>query len=373
MCLFSDYITLCIHNIDSATEINRSMDKVLSIVVPTYNMEKYLDRCLSSLLVDDDKLSLFEVLVIIDGATDRSAEIALSYQSKYPDVFRVIEKENGNYGSCINRGLAEATGKYIKILDADDSYDQIAFAGFLSLLKSTDADCVISDMTMVKETGECVKLFTFNLPADGSTFPLSELAGDASSVWMHCVCYRTDNLRRIGYHQSEGISYTDQEWICIPMSTVETLTYYPHSVYNYLVGRDGQTVAPSVWLRKFTEEITGVEVMMRERSKLYMTFSKDALKYVDGRISHRIKTIYYAYFFLFDNMIHEDKMADLDVSLQDYDKLLYDDLGSSIVMFKFFHYLNLWRKHGRRHTPIMLAVRKMFRIKNSNVECFFIR
>ena len=86
------------------------MAKILTVVIPTYNMEKYLDRCLTSLIVtNNDLLERLEVLVVIDGAKDRSSEIAHSYQIRYPQTFIVIDKENGNYGSCVNRGVAEAT------------------------------------------------------------------------------------------------------------------------------------------------------------------------------------------------------------------------------------------------------------------------
>ena len=108
------------------------MDKILTIVIPTYNMEKYLDKCLTSLLFNDkDLLKQLEVLVVIDGSKDRSSLIAHSYEKKYPETFRVIDKENGTYVSCIKRGLKEATGKYIKILDADDSFDTTNLRSFI--------------------------------------------------------------------------------------------------------------------------------------------------------------------------------------------------------------------------------------------------
>ena len=133
------------------------MDKILTIVIPTYNMEKYLDKCLTSLIVGDFELMRrLEVLVVIDGAKDRSSEIAHSYENKYPDTFRVIDKENGNYGSCINRGLKEATGKYIKVLDADDSYNSSAFQRYLNALKTLDVDLVINNYTIVNECGQAV-------------------------------------------------------------------------------------------------------------------------------------------------------------------------------------------------------------------------
>ena len=98
------------------------MDKLLTIVIPSYNMEKYLDRCLSSLIVSDEKMQCLEVLVINDGSKDRTSEIAHTYEERFPGTFRVVDKENGHYGSCVNRGLKEARGTFIKVLDADDYF-----------------------------------------------------------------------------------------------------------------------------------------------------------------------------------------------------------------------------------------------------------
>ena len=96
------------------------MDKILTVIVPAYNMEQYLAYCLDSLCISQHQNDI-EVLVINDGSKDATSIIAHDYERKLPQVFKVIDKENGNYGSCVNRGLAEACGKYIKVLDADDS------------------------------------------------------------------------------------------------------------------------------------------------------------------------------------------------------------------------------------------------------------
>ena len=77
-------------------------------------MEKYLRRWLDSLIIDEEGMKQLEVLDINDGSKDSSSQIAHEYQDKYPDTYRVIDKENGNYGSCINRGLKEATRKYVE-------------------------------------------------------------------------------------------------------------------------------------------------------------------------------------------------------------------------------------------------------------------
>ena len=133
------------------------MDKTLTIVVPTYNMEKYLEKCLSSLIINDKELlKCLEVLVVIDGATDGSCEIAHSFEKECPETFRVIEKENGNYGSCVNRGLKEASGKYIKILDADDWFNTEAFEKYLRRLQNIDVDLVLNDFCRINANGEVI-------------------------------------------------------------------------------------------------------------------------------------------------------------------------------------------------------------------------
>ena len=88
------------------------MSKLLTIVIPTYNMEAYLNRCLDSLLVSDEQMKLLEVLVINDGSKDNSSAIAHEYEAKYPNTFRVIDKENGGHGSTINAGIKKARGKW---------------------------------------------------------------------------------------------------------------------------------------------------------------------------------------------------------------------------------------------------------------------
>ena len=118
------------------------MNKILSIIIPTYNMEKYLRKCLDSLIVSNENMELLEVLVVNDGSKDTSLQIAQEYDIKYPQTFRVIDKENGNYGSCVNRGLKEAVGKYVKVLDADDYFDTFEFEKAIDFLKQNDYDLV---------------------------------------------------------------------------------------------------------------------------------------------------------------------------------------------------------------------------------------
>lgn len=93
--------------------------KILTVTVPMYNVESYIDQCLKSFVVPGAEEKL-EVLVVNDGSPDHSRDIAQKYTEKYPSIFRIIDKENGGHGSTINRGIEEAKGKYFKVVDGDD-------------------------------------------------------------------------------------------------------------------------------------------------------------------------------------------------------------------------------------------------------------
>lgn len=222
------------------------MQKLLTIVVPTYNMQDYLNRCLDSLVVSSELMQQLEVLVINDGSKDNSSAIAHEYEARYPETFRVIDKENGNYGSCVNRGLAEAEGKYIKILDADDWFDVAEFERFFFKLGDVDVDLVLTPFETVDDKGEVLSVRRQDLE-EGACFDFNSFPQERISRYsMHMVTYRTELLRSVGYRQTEGISYTDTEWTHIPQYSIGKFVYYPYVVYKYFMGREGQTMDPSV-------------------------------------------------------------------------------------------------------------------------------
>ena len=203
-------------------------------------MENYLESCLNSLLTDN--MSLIEVLVINDGSKDSSYDIAHRYETKYPEVFVVIDKGNGNYGSCVNVGLKKAKGKYIKILDADDCFNTRVFEAYLNAIKECDTDMVISDY--VKVYPEIETIVSCDIP-ENKIVNFRELCKNNNiwNLWMHNVAYKRELLLGIDYKQTEGISYTDQEWIFRPFTEVRTAIYFKLPLYRYTLGREGQTMS----------------------------------------------------------------------------------------------------------------------------------
>lgn len=220
------------------------MNKLLTVVIPTYNMEKYLHKCLTSLIIENHELfDMLEVLVVIDGATDNSSTIAHGFEKEYPAVFKVIDKPNGHYGSCVNAGLKEANGKYFKILDADDWYDNNSLVDTLKALKRINTDAVFTYFSLVYEDGrEKVLNGDGGLPVN-TEISLEDLELPRLYQEMHGLMFLTQLLKDINYKQTEGICYTDTEFVYYPLMSSKTITILPYDLYQYRIGRDEQTVS----------------------------------------------------------------------------------------------------------------------------------
>lgn len=243
--------------------------RLLSIIVPSFNMEAYLPKCLGSLIVDDKKmLHKLDVIVVNDGSKDRTSEIAHKFEANYPGVFRVIDKPNGNYGSCINAALKQLRGKFVKVLDADDEYDSDGLSRFLTILDMTEADLVLTDWVDVYPQGQVVKR-RHSLPAH-ELLATSEFLKKSKIPFHAGITYRTNVFERFNYSQAEGISYTDLEWDVLPLTVVKSVIYVPESVYRYTAVREGQssgskTQCKNLWmiLKMYLDLVRQYEVQRR--------------------------------------------------------------------------------------------------------------
>lgn len=104
--------------------------KILSVVVPCYNSEAYMENCIHSLLTGGTEV---EIIIVDDGSMDRTAVIAYKYGADYPDVVKVIHQENGGHGEAVNTGLRHATGLFFKVVDSDD---WVSISAFKEMMKT---------------------------------------------------------------------------------------------------------------------------------------------------------------------------------------------------------------------------------------------
>ena len=106
--------------------------KLLSIAIPCYNSEAYMEKCIESLLKGGEEV---EILVVNDGSSDRTAEITDAYAEKYPTIIKAIHQENGGHGEAVNAGIRNATGLYFKVVDSDDWVNEEAYKQILKTLE----------------------------------------------------------------------------------------------------------------------------------------------------------------------------------------------------------------------------------------------
>lgn len=116
----------------------------VSVIIPVYNVEKYLKKCLDSLV--NQTLKEVEIIVVNDGSPDNSQKIIDKYVKKYPKLIKSFIKENGGQGTARNLGLKYAKGEYISFVDSDDWLDVTALESMYNLAKKDDSDIVICDM-----------------------------------------------------------------------------------------------------------------------------------------------------------------------------------------------------------------------------------
>ncbi|MBS6460056.1 MAG: glycosyltransferase family 2 protein [Alistipes sp.] len=232
--------------------------KLLSIIIPTYNMESLLPQCLDSIL-QTPSLAAVEAVVVNDGSRDASLRIARDYESRNPDVIRVIDKPNGNYGSTINAALPVVRGEYVRILDADDCFDGGLLADYIAFLhRNAGTDMIVSPFIEVRRRSERrvgYDIYSRRLYDCDRRYDMERVLADGTIRFfmMHSVSYRTELLRGMNYRQSEGISYTDQEWVFYPLFKVATVAFADIPLYRYNLAREGQTMDAAVQLRSIAQ------------------------------------------------------------------------------------------------------------------------
>lgn len=216
-------------------------DKVLTISIASYNSEKYILETVGSLIMDSKRMDELEIIIVNDGSKDRTSEIAHGLAGKYPDSIRVIDKENGGYGSTINASLRMATGKYYKLLDGDDWYDTGALSAFLGYLENAESDLVITPYTEVRHEKRTVIDNHAEIPEKAVSFDQIQIENPLFA--MHEITIRTERLKAVEKSIAEHCFYTDSEFVFYCLAASGTVSRFETPVYDYRLGVEGQSVS----------------------------------------------------------------------------------------------------------------------------------
>lgn len=324
--------------------------KLLSIAIPCYNSENYMRKCIESLLVGGEDV---EILIVNDGSTDHTAEIAEEYATNYPSIVKAIHKENGGHGSAVNTGLKYANGLYFKVVDSDDWVKKEAYLQILDKLRELVGgdrvlDMFISNFVYEKEGERRKKVmhYKYILPRDEMfTWEDCRHFKKGHYILMHSVIFRTKMLREYGLVLPEHTFYVDNLYVFEPLPHVVNMYYMDVNFYRYYIGRQDQSVNETVMIGRIDQQLrvnrlmidylvdNKTEIMKNKRLYQYMRNYLEIIMTVSSVLLIRSGT-----------SEHLDMKKALWQYLEDKDKRLYFYMRRGIMG----NTMNLPGKGGRK-------------------------
>lgn len=241
--------------------------KYISFAIPSYNSEDYMSHAVESILTGGEDV---EIIIVNDGSQDRTLQIAREYKKKYPGIVKVVDKENGGHGDAVNSGLANATGKYFKVVDSDDWVDEEALHSIIALLKDLERedkeiDMLVSNYVYEKAGAahkKCIhyrnvlpqnEIFTWD---DIGRFHLDQY------ILMHSVIYRTSMLKLSQMTLPKHTFYVDNIYVYYPLPFVRKIYYMDVDFYRYFIGREDQSVNEKVMISRVDQQIFVTKTMI---------------------------------------------------------------------------------------------------------------
>ncbi|WP_312288241.1 glycosyltransferase family 2 protein [Chryseobacterium gleum] len=210
----------------------------VSIIVPVYNVENYLAKCLDSLV--KQSLPDIEILIVNDGSKDNSEKIIEGYAQKYPEKIKAYTKENGGLSDARNFGIDRATGDYIGFVDSDDYVTETMFEEMLLLAEKHNAKMVISNIQKVDENGKVVQKLT-QLP----NMPEKITLENNFSVFSDISYFACNKLfKKELFNQKrfkKGVHFEDIQLIPQLLLECETIAQTQNFHYQYLERTDSIT------------------------------------------------------------------------------------------------------------------------------------
>lgn len=321
--------------------------KYISFAIPCYNSEAYMSKAIESILKGGEDV---EILIINDGSTDRTSEIAHAYEEQYPTIIRAIDKENGGHGDAVNTGLKYATGLYYKVVDSDDWVDEAALMKILDVLhdlveKKKMIDMLVSNYVYEKVGAKRKKVIHYqNVMPENKIITWRDMGHFriGQYILMHSVMYRTELLRMCKLELPKHTFYVDNIYVYYPLPHVKTFYYLNVNFYRYFIGREGQSVNEQNMIKRIDQQLFVTREMIdmysmrkisNKRLRSYMTNYLAIMMTVSSIISIRSK-----------NPENMEKKKELWAYLREKDILLYRKIRYGILG----QTMNLPGKPGRK-------------------------
>ena len=308
--------------------------KVLTITIPSYNTEAFIDKNLPKFL-DKDILDELEILIVNDGSTDSTLDIARKYEKEYSSTVRVINKENGGHGSVINTGIREAKGKYFKIVDGDDWVNTTNLVRLINDLKNCAAEVVISPFCLFFDNTKKTKLIEYKQIKDSILYDINDVIADFDKISIHSVTFLTEMLRSNDVRVREKCYYEDNEYVLYSICGAKSIIYFNYPIEFYLTAQKNQSINNRNLYKNRLMFQKIMEDCIEWKSKKGNTLSEALDTYADNSIYRIIRTQYNIYI------------------RNGFEKGSYDDFTIFNAQLKRNH-LKEWKEVGNRNSYIKI-------------------
>lgn len=242
------------------------MLKLITFTIPSYNSEAYLRHAVDTILSGGEDI---EIIIVNDGSTDGTAQIADEYVAAYPTIVKAIHKENGGHGSGVNCGVDAAAGLYFKVVDSDDWVDEAALKTVLDTIRNNLADGLEPDVyftNFVYDHAEDHTSFTRHFRKKfpvGRVFDWTEAKRFYGSqlLLMHALMFRTSVIRQSRTVLPEHTFYVDNYFAFRPLPHCKKLFYCDVDLYHYFIGRADQSITVDNLTRRYDQQIRVMKCM----------------------------------------------------------------------------------------------------------------
>ena len=202
----------------------------VSVIVPVYNVEKYIEKCLDSLV--NQTLKEIEIIVVNDGSPDNSQKIIDKFVKKYPNKVKSFIKENGGLGSARNYGLKHIKGEYVAFIDSDDFADLKMLEEMYNLAKKNNSDIVLCSNNLLDENYRILKVESAIINEKIN----NNLLKYKLAAWNKL--YKKELLINNKFEFRSNVWYEDVDFTTKVMINAKKVSFIDKPLYNYLL-REG--------------------------------------------------------------------------------------------------------------------------------------
>lgn len=302
-----------------------SKNKILAIGIPSFNGERYLDRCIPT-FIHPYLNERIEVIIVNDGSTDNTKRIAENYEKQFPETVKVINKENGGHGSAVNAALYSTSAKYFKVVDCDDWVDTEQLINLVKFLEKNDADLISSSYeTVHMVTGESCLISNPVLEYE-KIYKLDELDMSNKYISIHSTTYRTELLTKNNIKLQEKTFFVDVEYQILPFEHVKTIAFVNYPLYKYMIGNVNQSVDKANFVKRFDDHNRVVIRIINFLKKAKL--NKKQKEYIENVFTKVIYTHYsLGCYYDADKVRGRERAITFDKFLKENNSYYYNKIG----------------------------------------------